>query len=131
MIVETTPEDYIAAMNEKNYTSAINIFAAVSNFIMVLGINYIGIFKLRTLSGELVGIQDYFRQSALIDEQATKKCMKTFFFTIFPNMAIIFIGLSLCWIGANTLIFSLLDVPTSLINGLESALNSVKNELYK
>ena len=111
LIVETTPEDYIAAMNEKLYASAINIFAAVSNFTMVLGINYIGIFKLRTLSGELVGIQDYFKQNALIDEQATKKSMKTFFFTIFPNMAIIFIGLSLCWIGANTLIFSMLDVP--------------------
>ena len=105
------PEDYIAEMNEKLYASAINIFAAVSNFTMVLGINYIGIFKLRTLSGELVGIQDYFKQNALIDEQATKKSMKTFFFTIFQNMAIIFIGLSLCWIGANTLIFSMLDVP--------------------
>ena len=87
LIVETTPEDYILAMNEKLYASAINIFAAVSNFTMVLGINYIGIFKLRSLSGKLVGIQDYFKQNALIDEQATKKSMKTFFFTIFPNMA--------------------------------------------
>ena len=110
LIVETNIEDFISAMNEKLYKPELNIYASISNFTMLFGLTIIGIFKLRTLSGGLVGIQDYFKQNALIDEQATKKGVKIFFIIIFPNMAIISIGCSLGWIGANILIYSFLTV---------------------
>ena len=112
LIVETNIEDFISAMNEKLYKPELNIYASISNFTMLFGLTIIGIFKLRTLSGGLVGIQDYFKQNALIDEQATKKGVKIFFIIIFPNMAIISIGCSLGWIGANILIYSFLNVST-------------------
>ena len=112
LIVETTPEKYMAAMTARTYNSVVNVFAAVTHYTMVFGITYIGIYKLRNLSGELVGIQDYFTQNALIDEEATEKVMKPLIFVSFLNVAISFIGVSLYWIGANTIIFSSLDVST-------------------
>ena len=112
LIVETNPEDFMRAMNEKLYKPELNIYASISNFTMLFGLTIIGIFKLRTLSDGLVGIQDYFKQYALIDEQSTKKGMIIFFIIIFPNMAMIIIGCSLGWIGANILIYSFLNVST-------------------
>ena len=106
LFVETSHEEFMAAMKEKLYNSTVNTLASVSNFTMVFGLTIIGIFKLRTLSGGLVGIQDYFKLNALINEQAAKKGMKIFFITIFSNMAVIIIGCSLVWIGANILVYS-------------------------
>ena len=112
LIVETNIEDFMEAMREKLYKPELNIYAVISNFTMIFGLTIIGIFKLRTLSGGLVGIQDYFKQNAMINEQATKKEMKIFFLFIFPNIAIIIIGCSLAWFAANLLIYSYLNVST-------------------
>ena len=112
LIAEKIPEDLMTVYKDIFKNSVTNMFAFFINFVMFSGLAFIGVFKLRTLSRGLVGIQNYFKQNALINEQATEKCMKTFFSIIFPYMAIMIIGFSLEMIGANTLIFSTLNVST-------------------
>ena len=40
LIVETTPEKYMAAMTAGTYNSVVNIFAAVTHYTMVFGITF-------------------------------------------------------------------------------------------
>ena len=110
LMVEKTPEDLMTSYKDIFMNSVTNMFAFFSNFVMFSGLAFMGVFKLRTLSRGLVGVQDYFKQNALINEQVIKKCMKTFFSIIFPYMGIMIIGICLAWTSANTLIFSTLNV---------------------
>ena len=92
---ETTYENFVRALNEKVYTSAITTFAMQSQGFWALGINFIGISKLRFLSKRLVGIQDYYNHYALKDKHVTKK----FLWKTLPFFVLIFIGWSLAQIS--------------------------------
>ena len=87
-------------------------YVFLCNNLLISIITFFIIFKLRILARGLVGIQDYNKKYALIDEQATKKIMKKFFLAIFPCMIVSTIGVSLSVVGSNVIIFSKLDVPT-------------------
>ena len=63
------------------------------------------------MSRGLVGIQEYYKQNALIDEQATKKAMTKFLLAILPVMAILIIGVSGVY-GIHVITFSSLNVST-------------------
>ena len=98
---ETTYENFVKALNEKVFTSAITTFAMQSQGFLALGMSCIGISKLRFLSKRLVGIQDYFNHYALKDKHVTKK----FLWKTFPFFVIMVIGWSLAQISFGALIF--------------------------
>ena len=71
------------------------IFRHFLHFVFLLKvITFFGVFKLRILSRGLVGIQEYYKQNALIDEQATKKAMTKFLLAILPFLAFLIIFLT-------------------------------------
>ena len=110
-IVETTPEDFMTVVKEKNFNSKTNTAVFLCDNVLFSIITFFIVFKLRNLSNGLVGVQDYYKKYALIDEKATKKAMKKFFLAIFPYMAIMIIGVSFVVVGTNVIIFSKLNVP--------------------
>ena len=111
VLVETTPEDVLTVYKEKFFNSKTNTYVSLCNFFLFSVITFFGVFKLRILSRGLVGIQEYYKQNALIDEQATKKAMTKFLLAILPFMAILMIGVSGVY-GIYVITFSSLNVPT-------------------
>ena len=109
---ETTPENLMKNAMEKVFTSVTTTFAMCSQNFWMLGLNFIGVTKMRCLSKKLVGIQEYFNQYALIDEQLTKKCLKEFLWKASPYMAIMFIGYSVACMTSFALLMSDLKVST-------------------
>ena len=109
---ETTPDNLMKNTKEKVFTSVTTTFAMCSQPVWMSGLNFIIVPKMRFLSKKMVGIQEYFNQYALIDEQLTKKCLKEFLWKAFPYMAIMFIGYSVACVTALALGLSDLKVST-------------------
>ena len=114
--VEATFDEFLKNLNEKLYTNATNTFAQYCTSFCLFGMNFIGIFKLRSLSKELIVTQDYFNQNALINERLTKKGVKNSLWKSFPYISIMSIGQCLGVLGTIKLSFLSLNVSTFLVN---------------
>ena len=114
--VEATFEEFLRELNEKIFTTVTTTLAIYCTSIGLFGINFIAIFKLRSLSKELIGMQNYFNQNALINETVTKKGMKRSIWRSLPYIAIMSTGQCLGVLGVIKLSFSKLDVSTFLVD---------------
>ena len=114
--VEATFEEFLRELNEKIFTTVTTTLAIYCSSIGLFGINFIAVFKLRSLSKELIGTQNYFNQNALINETVTKKGMKRSIWRSLPYIAIMSTGQCLGVLGVIKLSFSKLDVSTFLVD---------------